>query len=231
MDDSTPAWRLYERLVAAFEVEGADMDASVTPNAKLIGTVSGASRQIDVLIDARWGTGIERRIIFDAKRRKQKIDINDVETFEGLMKDVRASRGVLVCTAGYTDAARRRADELIDIRLMEETEALEFDHAATDPCPHCMGLKTKNKGIVFWDGQFPLPVGPGWAIVFTGKCDECHSFAFWCWDCGSKAVIPDGEEYECGCERRWFTESDEDETVFVVAVEDGEVPLDRRPRR
>ena len=33
------------------------MDVSVTPNASLVGSVSGAPRQIDVLVDARWGDG------------------------------------------------------------------------------------------------------------------------------------------------------------------------------
>jgi membrane-bound ClpP family serine protease len=39
----TPAWRMYERLVASFEAEQAGMDASVTPNASLIGSISGVA--------------------------------------------------------------------------------------------------------------------------------------------------------------------------------------------
>lgn len=230
-DDESPSWKLYERVVAAFEAEAADMEASVTPNASLVGSISGAKRQIDVLVDARWGNDIERRVIFDAKRRSRKIDVKDVEAFEGLMRDVRAARGVLVCTKGYTKAALRRAQQIIDIRLLTEDEALEIDHGAVDPCPHCADTGHKSRGLVFWDGQFPLPIVPGWAIVFTGKCDVCRSFAFWCWDCGEKLVVPDGESYVCGCERRWFTEATDDEIVFVVAIEDGEVPLDRRPLR
>lgn len=222
---------MYERLVAAFEIEAADMDASVTPNASLIGSISGVRRQIDVLVDARWNADLERRIIFDAKRRNRKVDVKDVESFEGMMRDVRASRGVLVCTNGFTEGALRRAQQFIDVRIMDEEEALELDHAATDPCPHCVDQKRKQQGVVFWDGQFPLPYAAGWSIVFTGKCDVCRSFAFWCWDCGSKAVIPEGQSYECGCERRWFTEASDDEITFVVALEDGEVPLDRRPLR
>jgi Restriction endonuclease len=227
----TPAWRVYERVVAAFEVDDAEMGTSVTPNASLIGGISGVRRQIDVLVDARFENDGKRRIIFDAKKRSRKVDVKDVESFEGMMRDVGASRGVLVCTKGYTEGARRRADQLIDVRIMEEDEALEHDFSLTDPCPHCADLKKKRPGIIFWDGQFPLPLGPLWAIVFTGKCDECRSFAFWCWDCGDKKVVPDGVVHECGCERRWFTEADDDEVVFVVALDDGEVPLDRRPLR
>jgi hypothetical protein len=229
--NDAPNWKIYERVVAAFEVEAAGIDASVTPNASLIGSISGVKRQIDVLVDARWDVGIERRIIYDAKRRMRKIDVKDVETFEGLMRDVRAARGVLVCSNGHTKAALRRAEQLIDIRLLTEDEALETDHAAVDPCPHCAIKKRKPRGLVFWDGQFPLRSGPMIAMVFTGKCDVCRSFAFWCWDCGEKVVVPDGERYVCACERRWFTEANNDDVLFVVATDDGEVPLDRRPVR
>ena len=143
------------------------------------------------------------------------------------MRDVRASRGVLVCSNGWTKAARARADKNIDIKLMSAEEAEELDHAAIDPCLYCQILKRKTKGVVFWDGQFPLPL-VGWAIVFTGKCAICRSFAFWCWDCGEKVVVPDDEIYECGCGRTWFVEKNGAEGVFVVRTEDGEVPLDRR---
>ena len=81
--------------------------------------------------------------------------------FEGLMRDVRASRGVIVCSNGWTKAARTRADEHIDIKLMSVEEAEEIDYSAIDPCPYCQILKWKTKGVVFWEGQFPLPLG-GW---------------------------------------------------------------------
>lgn len=226
-----PDWKVYERIVTAFEVEAVGIDASVTPNAKIVGHLSGVSRQIDVLVDARWDEGLQRRIVFDAKMRKRKVDVKEVEAFEGLVRDVRASRGVLVCLNGYTKAALRRAQELIDIRIVTTEEAMEVDLSAADPCPKCKNDGRPVPGLVFWDGQFPLPLVPGWAIVFTGKCDVCHSFAFWCWDCGEKVVVPDGERHECGCERHWFTSKEGDDVVFVVAVEDGEVPLDRRPLR
>jgi hypothetical protein len=228
MTDATD-WRIYERVVACFEVEAAEMDVSVTPNASLVGSISGVKRQIDILVDARWGEGTERRIIFDAKLRRRKVDVKDVESFEGMMRDVRASRGVLVCYSGYTKAALKRAEENIDIRIISAEDALEHDHSAIDPCPNCEAEKRKQKGLIFWDGQMPLPFDPGWAIIFTGKCDGCRSFAFWCWDCGEKVVVPDAESYECGCGHTWFVEKDNVETVFIVRLGDGEVPLDRRP--
>jgi hypothetical protein len=224
-------WRIYERIAACFEIDGANMDVSVTPNASLIGAISGVKRQIDILVDARWEEGGSRRIVVDAKLRKRKLDVNDIESFEGMMRDVRASRGVLVCPNGATKAAIRRAQKNIDIRVISTEEAMELDHAAIDPCPHCAVKEQSQSGLVFWDGQFSLPLGPFWAIIFTGKCDLCRSFAFWCWDCGEKVIVPDSKTYECGCERTWFVEAGQDEVLFIVRVEDGEVPLDRRPLR
>ena len=206
------------------------MGVSVTPNALLLGSISGVRRQIDVLVDVRWETGTERRIIFDAKRRKRKLTVQDVDAFVGLMADVRAARGVLVCTSGWTEAAKRRADRTIELRLMTDQAAEDADHAAMEPCPHCRSESRKTKGVVFWDGQFPLPLD-GWAIVFTGKCDACRSFAFWCWDCGIKDVVPDGIQYECGCDRSWFVGEREDGAVFVVRTDAGDVLLDRRPAK
>ncbi|MEX2642320.1 MAG: restriction endonuclease, partial [Acetobacterales bacterium] len=226
-----PDWRTYERVAACFEVEAAGMDATVLPNASLLGRLSGVKRQIDILVDARWPDDQERRVIYDAKLRKRKIDVKDIEAFEGLMRDVGASRGVIVCSNGHTKAALARAQQIINIRLLSGDEALELDHAAIDSCPLCKIEARKTQGLVFWDGQFPIPVGFGWAIIFTGKCDVCHSFAFWCWDCGEQRVVPDGEAHICGCERTWFVEKDENEASFILRCEDGEVSLDRRPLR
>jgi len=128
MSNDAPAWKIYERLVASFEVEAADMDASVTPNATLLGSISGVQRQIDVLVDARWDDDLSRRIIFDAKRRSRMVDVTDVEAFEGLMRDVRASRGVLVCTKGYSEATEKRPRSF---------DGLCDDEAVPLICPTC----------------------------------------------------------------------------------------------
>jgi hypothetical protein len=44
MSNDTPAWKIYERVVASFEIEAADIDVSVTPNATLLGSICGAQR-------------------------------------------------------------------------------------------------------------------------------------------------------------------------------------------
>src|SRR5258706_16417254 len=87
-------WRAYERVVAAMQVENADVDMSITPNAHIIGAITKTPRQVDVLVDARWDSDFSRRIIVDAKFRNAKLDVNDVEAFEGMLRDCRAERGI-----------------------------------------------------------------------------------------------------------------------------------------
>ena len=86
---------MCERMIARLAADELPTEYCVTPNARLIGRISGRSRQIDVLIDLRHDTDNSRRVIVDAKRRKRKVDVTDVEAFRGLMDDVGATHGYL----------------------------------------------------------------------------------------------------------------------------------------
>ena len=110
--------RYYERIVAAIEAENAGIDLSVTANASIVGAISGARRQVDVLIDARWGDDLAMRVIVDAKHYKDKLDIKDIESFLSMMEDCRASRGILYCPHGCSPAAKRRAQDAVTISLL-----------------------------------------------------------------------------------------------------------------
>ena len=107
----SPNWQLYERLVARMMADQLPTAYCVTPNARVVGRISGRSRQIDVLVDLRHDSDNSRRLVVDAKRRRRRITINDVEAFRGLMEDVGATHGYLVCPRGHTKGAERRAAE------------------------------------------------------------------------------------------------------------------------
>ena len=158
------------------------------------------------------------------------------------MRDCRAHRGVIVCANGYTNGALRRAQDAITIKLLHVDDVDEFVWASFDPCMgQCWQASDASRGLVLWDGQHPLPLGPGWAIVFTGKCDVCHEFNVWCWDCGEKFGLPFEYDYECPCGRIWVSaieeDTDGDERGDPIAVHllviDGEISLalDRRALR
>src|SRR5436189_304668 len=80
------------------------------------------------------GTDNSRRLVVDAKRRRRRVTINDVEAFSGLMEDVGATHGYLVCPHGHTKAAERRAQQKVSIRLVP-LDCLEgFDPSTWPQC-------------------------------------------------------------------------------------------------
>ncbi len=214
MDQSSHSWELYERLTARMVADQLSTDYCVTPNARIRGIISGRSRQIDVLIDARHDTDNTRRIIVDAKRRKRKIDVSDVEAFRGVMEDVGATHGYLVSPAGFTKAAERRAQEAVSIRILPLDRLDNFDPSTWPRCtnPRC------SRGRVFWDGypeielslrsisgkeQMQVPF-----VHYVGKCDRCGRFHIKCLTCGDLFSPLEGEDddygHQCRCKLPWF---------------------------
>ena len=238
MTKNDPDWRVYERIVAAIQAESVGIGNSVTPNAKIRGCITGVLRQIDVLIDARWlDEGLSQRIIVDAKLHRSKIDVKEVEAFEGMMKDCRASRGVVVCANGYTAAAKRRAQDAITINLLSPDEIDEFPWAQFDPClGSCTDDGRAARGLVLWDGQLLLNFRTTWVNLWSGKCDRCYNFHAWCWDCGERFAVADEDEHECTCGRTWTTVIEEEPggpdvlnaVHFFLTVEDEVFAIDRR---
>jgi hypothetical protein len=100
-------WRDFEKLVARIYAT-ISSDAVVTYDDKIHGFDSGMDRQIDVSV--RFSkAGCDLLIIIQAKDYKNPCPITEVEAFATVIKDVRASKGVLICNAGFTDGARRVA--------------------------------------------------------------------------------------------------------------------------
>jgi hypothetical protein len=195
-------------------VEQLATDMCVTPNAHVRGRISGRKRQIDVLIDARHDTDNSRRLIIDAKHRKRKVDVKDVESFRGLMEDVHATHGYLVCPTGHTKAAERRAQQAVSIRLIPLDRLEGFDPSTWPTCKadHCA------HGRVFWDGypEFAVKLQPlnngapmlVSAIHCVGKCDRCGRFHVHCLTCGDVLLVPESDPddygHQCGCRPAWF---------------------------
>lgn len=231
-------WRTYERFVAKLLADQAEHDLTVIPNAKLTGTLSGTKRQVDVLIDSRHEDDVMRRVIVDAKRHKRPIDIKQVEEFEGMMRDVRAHRGILVCPNGHTASALRRAQDAITIRLVPLSDLESLDLNSWDPCSH-----PACGGLVLWDATPSLSIGGVGSIFATSKCDECRRFNVWCWNCQERFALDDEDEYHCSCKGPWFwltaiEDDSEDDTerlnsVYLLLVYGlgQHAVMDRRPLR
>ena len=85
--------------------------AVITRNARLPGFESEVERQIDVLIEQQAGP-YSIRFVVDCKDYKSPVDVKGVEEFFGLVQDVKAHTGAMVCPAGFSQAAKKRAKKL-----------------------------------------------------------------------------------------------------------------------
>ena len=227
MTTKSQDWRKYERLVASMLAREVSTDLCVTPNARIKGGISGRSRQIDVLIDLRHDTDNDKRIIVDAKCRRRKVDVKDVEAFIGLMEDVKAARGYLITPVGATRSAVMRAQNCVSISLVSLEHLEAFDPLTW---PRCRHASCKN-GRVFWDG-FPevtfqiseIGIEAKESILarqsfvyYVGKCDSCGGFHVWCRSC-NEVMAPTMRRkdvgHRCRCSSAWFwlasIEMDED---------------------
>lgn len=210
-----PNWERYERLVARIISNQLSTAYCVTPNAQILGKSSGIKRQIDVLIDSRHVTENHTRVIVDAKMRARRIDVTHVEAFRGLMADVHATHGYLVCPSGYTDAALRRAQDVVSIRLLPLDRLDDFDPSTW---PSCL-TETCRDGRVFWDGypaidmdlvslERPQTHKTLSHVHYVGKCDKCNIFHVKCTSCGDFFSVPhelnDDNGIQCKCRLPWF---------------------------
>lgn len=243
------AWKVYERMIAQLLADQISTGLCVTPNARVMGTRSRVLRQIDVLIEPRHTPDYQRRVIVEAKRIERKIHVKDVEHLLGMMDDVNARYGYLVCPAGYSDGALRRAQDTVRICLMPLDSIADFDPTTW---PECLGRCTG--GRIFWDG-FPQvelklirpddPTGAVRVLAYpqkVGKCDVCGAFHVHCLACGDTILVPydvDGNDsgHQCSCGLPWFwlgsVEVDElDRPVaelHLICGLNGGVTVNRRP--
>ncbi len=97
---------LLEKIVA--QLCSGIKNAKVENNVKLKGR-SGTNRQIDTLINGKVGI-FDVRILIDPKNYKTPVDIKDVDSIAGMVLDVGANLGVIVCPTGFTDGAKKRAE-------------------------------------------------------------------------------------------------------------------------
>ena len=115
-------WKAYEQEIFR-EFRMLFPEAQILLDQKMEGR-SGTKRQIDVLIRDRVA-GRTINIVADGKFFARKVDVGEVESFVGLLRDVGADKGILVTNVGYTDGALKRAQS--------EEQSIELDILTTDP--------------------------------------------------------------------------------------------------
>lgn len=118
-------WRRLEKLAAKIYQE-LQPDATVKHNDRIYGHESHTERQIDVSIRANVA-GHELLVVVQTKDFKRAVNITHVGEFSSVIKDVRASKGVMICNAGFSKKAVAFAKSRgIDLCKVFDAESREW---------------------------------------------------------------------------------------------------------
>jgi hypothetical protein len=102
-------WKRFEELVKKVQEEMAP-NAVVKLDDRIIGKETGVSRQIDISVRQLVGN-YDILVVVDCKDYSIPVDVKDVESFIGLVKDVKANKGVIVAANGFTKTAKIRGEK------------------------------------------------------------------------------------------------------------------------
>ncbi len=114
-------WLNFEKIIERI-YESIAPNAIVKHNDSVKGRDSGIYRQIDVSIRFKE-VGSDFLVIVQARDYKKPADVNVIGEFASVVKDVGASKGVLICNAGFTSTAKTMAKNLgIDLCSAHDAE-------------------------------------------------------------------------------------------------------------
>jgi Restriction endonuclease len=131
-DAAMTRWEQFERLAEKIMQDLAP-HAEVKWNDRIIGQDSETDRQIDVSV--KWKDGEKRYLlIIDAKDWRDPANISNIEKFAGMVRDVRASKGILVCNAGFSKQAHTYARNLgIGLCNLHDAESRDWSRDLSTP--------------------------------------------------------------------------------------------------
>ncbi|KRT13298.1 hypothetical protein ASU31_25130 [Pedobacter ginsenosidimutans] len=118
-------WEDYESLIHKIYTE-LEPTMEVRKNDYIMGRDSKTKRQIDISI-RHTIAGHQILMIIQAKKLKRPADINVVGEFSAVIRDVQASKGILICHSGFTKSAKITAAELkIDLCSAHDASKLDW---------------------------------------------------------------------------------------------------------
>jgi hypothetical protein len=119
-------WERFESLVYEIQKDFAGTDAAVTHKDRIIGADSQVEREIDISIRQQIAQ-FPILVVIDCKDYAGPVDVKGVEEFAGLHKDVRANKGVMVSSNGFTPAAINVAkSQGIDTLLLIDSKGVDW---------------------------------------------------------------------------------------------------------
>jgi hypothetical protein len=140
----------YEQLVFKIYKE-LEPYADIRFDDKIMGVESGTYRQIDISIRYKVAGGHSILIIIQAKDHKKSADIKVLGEFSSVIRDVRASKGILICSSGFTKTAKEYAkNQAIEI-------CSAYDASVQDWISKIKIPVIKRKSIIKAKMKFILP--------------------------------------------------------------------------
>src|SRR5215472_12571604 len=128
-----PKWKRFERLIHQLHEQYGVVGANITLDDHIEGLDSKILRQIDISIRAAVGL-YQVLIVVECKDYASPLDVGDVGAFATLKHDVRANKGVIIATGGFTPAAIELArSHGIDTRTYLDTESADWGTDVTIP--------------------------------------------------------------------------------------------------
>ena len=144
-------WKEYELYITR-HFQKLFPNTSIQHDVKREGLMSRTKRQIDILIEGKLA-GIDLTIIVDCKYFDKRVGIKEVESFLSFLRDLKASKGILITNQGYTKAAHNRAtndSKDVELRIIDFEDLEQFQGFMAIPYAgsHCAVVTAPDGWVV-----------------------------------------------------------------------------------
>ncbi len=157
MPVTDPKWKRFEKLIHEIHTQWAPEGATIKLDDEIIGCQSKVPRQIDISIRVKV-SHYDVLIVVECKDQARPIDVGELGSFVSLLEDVKANKGVMISTSGYTPAAIEMARARgIDTRTYVDTEGVDWRTEVAIPV-----LLVRVK--LDWAASFSGVPGYRWAV-------------------------------------------------------------------
>jgi hypothetical protein len=171
----------------------------VIKNYKVYDSLAKRKRQLDVaLIKKKHGREILTAI--ECKDHKEKIDVQEVESFISKLVGIGANQGIMISTSGYTESALNRGNGSpgITMELLNQQELIEYMshdyNYFNGSCIECLRKKTiwtgkqENGHVDYYSFANVITNKGKYLKIYNGRCDNCNLIQYLNRKCG--AITP-----------------------------------------
>jgi len=165
-------WKRFEKLVYEIQKSFAGTTATVTHKDYIVGVDSQIEREIDISIKQQVAQ-FPILVVIDCKDYADPVDVKSVEEFAGLADDVRANKGVMVSSNGFTPTAIRVAkNKDIDTLCLIDSKGVDWKTFIAVPLLIDDTSIEKYSLSVSGVGRMLLPYAPEDLIKIQMQADD-----------------------------------------------------------